>query len=74
MSVSREVRNTPSWLLTNSETPSHVNCFPPSEDMSTRRTTHSASRTTIRAPGATASLLCGVLKSLAPCPGLGIPS
>ena len=52
ISGSSRVRKTASRSRTSSETPSHVSCWPPSGVESTRRTIHSASRTTTRAPGA----------------------
>ena len=45
------VRNIAVRPRTTSDTPSHVSCHPPSDALSTRRTIHSASRITTRAPG-----------------------
>src|SRR5919197_3483309 len=63
---SRAVRNNEDCPRTRSDTPSQVSSRPPSLEGSTRRTSHSSSRTTIRAPGAMGVFVTIVLPARQP--------
>src|SRR6266852_2332780 len=65
---SSAVRNNEDCPRTKSDTPSQVSRRPPSLAGSTRRTSHSSSRTTIRAPGAIGVCVTVFLAELASLP------